>query len=443
MTPARSHRRCRRRLGSPGRGRGAALALVAILLGAPPAAAEPGGDTLTAVAARTSADYSRLRRPDGTLEDEYYAFGEGGYYRAPIRDESIDQIGFLPVARDLAAPLARQHFLPTRDAPSARLLIMVYWGMTSGTLDPRADTQQPRPFQLDSASNYPGGSAYSLVPGGLAEVRPNSALGAPGLVVTNVQSEIQDAQNAALLGYDSSLNLPAGYQVTARRIEHDDLIEDVEHNRYFVVLMAYDFQLLLHQRKHKLLWEARFSVREGRNRFDEMLPRMAAYSAQYFGQDTGGLIRRPLPLGQVEIGAPRLVASSPDLRGSLAGTTLLAGSSLVNARSPAVPPPTLPPDLSRRIAAYQAEKTTLQDSFTATIANLAPGDETRRAIDRFNADNAARIVGLHQNAEAIRGDLAALAAHNPAGGLTIEDLQRQFSESIKGSDFRDSLFLHP
>ena len=82
---------------------------------------------------------------------------------------------------------------------------------------------------------------------------------------------------------------------------------EIEQNRYFVVLMAYDFQLLWKQKKHRLLWEARFSVNEQHNQFDKALPAMAQYAARYFGQPTNGLIRQRLLNDRVDIGEPTLI----------------------------------------------------------------------------------------------------------------------------------------
>ena len=72
--------------------------------------------------------------------------------------------------------------------------------------------------------------------------------------------------------------------------------------RYFVVLEAYDFQLLWKQKKHKLLWEIRFSVDQHHNEFDKALPAMARYVSKYFGQDSHGLLRESVPTGRVDIG---------------------------------------------------------------------------------------------------------------------------------------------
>ena len=86
------------------------------------------------------------------------------------------------------------------------------------------------------------------------------------------------------------------------KYRRDELISEIEENRYFVVLMAYDFQLLWKQKKHKLLWESRFSIRQRDHAFDKDLATMAKFASQYFGQDTHGLVRKTIPLGRVDIG---------------------------------------------------------------------------------------------------------------------------------------------
>jgi hypothetical protein len=71
--------------------------------------------------------------------------------------------------------------------------------------------------------------------------------------------------------------------------------------------MAYDFQLLWKEKKHKLLWETRFSISERRNQFDKALPIMARYASQYFGQASNGLVRTRVPEGNVDIKEPTLI----------------------------------------------------------------------------------------------------------------------------------------
>jgi hypothetical protein len=120
-------------------------------------------------------------------------------------------------------------------------------------------------------------------------------------------------KNAMLLGYDSELNALAGAEQapTAMKVRRDDLIAEVEEDRYFIVLMAYDFDALWKHKKHKLLWVSRFSVRSRGTNFNEVLPAMVDQASEYFGQNTQGLLRKALPEGRVEIGEVKSLGTVP------------------------------------------------------------------------------------------------------------------------------------
>src|SRR5208283_3871077 len=96
------------------------------------AAVRASDDTeIGAVASRASTDYVRLRHADGAFQPEAYVFAKGGYWAGGMRDESIDDMRFMDVARIIAGPLARKNYLPAKDPGKTRLLIMVYWGATT------------------------------------------------------------------------------------------------------------------------------------------------------------------------------------------------------------------------------------------------------------------------------------------------------------------------
>jgi hypothetical protein len=122
--------------------------------------------------------------------------------------------------------------------------------------------------------------------------------------------------NARMLGYNASGMIGTDYgqwlAFTALHSRSQDLIDEIEDNRYFVVLMAYDFQVLLKEKKHKLLWETRYSIRQRGNAFDRQLAAMTEYASKYFGQDTHGLLRKPLPEGHVTLGKLEVGEVVPD-----------------------------------------------------------------------------------------------------------------------------------
>jgi hypothetical protein len=399
----------------------------------PPIRGAESNNKITSVSSRSSADYSRSRFIDGSFQSETYAFGEGGSYRAPINDSTIDNVRFMDMARTLAGPLALQGYLPTKDPGKANLLIMVYWGMTSGTIDPRSDNfSQNRINRVLQATR-------DTTPVQFVKPEPYGPV--------SIEGDFIDAKNSVILGYDADLARTSGHEMTALEIEHNDLISDVEHNRYFVVLMAYDFQMMWKHKQHKLLWETRLSIRQERNDFRKMLPAMANYASQYFGQDTKGLVRRPFPEGNVEVGVPESIGVGSGKSDLPSQTTLIADPNTFSARLADNMPdiPELPAELAGHIAAYQKERSDLQNALSAKIETLAPGEETRRAIDTFNVEHSARIAALNQDSEKIRGELAKFANANPhpVAGQSIEALVRQFNDRIKDSELGESLFTHP
>jgi hypothetical protein len=89
------------------------------------------------------------------------------------------------------------------------------------------------------------------------------------------------------------------------------MLTELEEDRYFVVLMAFDFHLMAAQKKAKLLWEARFSIREHDHEFDKSLAAMVAKASGYFGRDSNGLKHETLPDGKVEVGELKNLGTLP------------------------------------------------------------------------------------------------------------------------------------
>lgn len=192
----------------------------AVLAVPPFCSAGAGVGTTTAVFSETSDDYVRSKLPDGSFQGEAYGFGRGGFYGSPSRDETIEGESFMDIARVIARPLADKNFVPTRDPKKARLLIMVYWGVTSGTLDPTSDN-----FQFQRADRPK------------SENRSFDLLGP-----ISFQGGLVDLKNAMILGYAGEIAEAHPRLGIINNVKRDDLIDDIEHNRYFVVLMAYDFR---------------------------------------------------------------------------------------------------------------------------------------------------------------------------------------------------------
>ena len=290
----------------------AALFAGALLAAAPAAFAIEGAEGITAVSSRVSADYVRARLPDGTPKPEGYAFGNGGYWGSPVSDETIDKVGFMDVARVVAGPLRERNYVPDHDPKTTRLLVMVYWGTT----DVPEPTNESSAYQT-FGSEVQEANLLLNSGGGFGAVAAGDDLMSAALQLVKMEESRRariDFKNAIMLGYDSPdgsslIGTAYGDQLrfTALRHARNDLVQEIETRRYFVVLMAYDFQMMWKKKTHKLLWETRFSINQPRNDFGKALPVMASYASRYFGEPSHGLVRETVPTGRVEIHEPTLI----------------------------------------------------------------------------------------------------------------------------------------
>ena len=253
------------------------------LLEGQPAKVNSASDAVgvTAVYSMVRKDYVRTKLPDGSFKPEEYALGKGGRLDGSLRDDSIDNSKFIDIARAIAGPLASQNYRPAKKQDAEDLLIMVFWGTT---------------IVPDPLSMSPGlaGSGHEIT---------NNNVGQ--LYTDDIMRKQIDRKNALLLGYDPDVSAAGGNPVhtgTARDWKNEELLSELEDTRYFVVLLAFDFHAFQTEKKHKLLWETRFSINESKNQFNKALPIMAQYAAKYFGQDSHGLMRTSVPDGKVLIG---------------------------------------------------------------------------------------------------------------------------------------------
>lgn len=229
-------------------------------------------ERVSALSAKVFNGYARTRLPDGSFKPETYALGYGGCVSTLIiRDESIDDLTFDALTQPIKVALGGQQYVQGNDPNTTSLFVMVFWGTTYGSVN-----------TLDGAAK-----------------------------------DIIDAKNAALLGFDSEAGIPnadtihyptpfgTDFRSSFLRVVHADVISSIEVNRYFVILRAFDFQAAIRQKKLRLLWETRLSLSERHHDFGKELPQMARYASQYFGQDSHGLVRNPIPEGRVDIGEAR------------------------------------------------------------------------------------------------------------------------------------------
>jgi hypothetical protein len=301
-----------------------ALGCCAALLASLPAPAAE----VEAIASKVAKDYVRKKLPDGTYQPETYTFGKGDNLGARV-DPTVDHMDFMDIARIMAVPLAQKRYLPTQDPKTTNELIMVYWGTT---LAPEFVTESNSHYLAHQAMQAQANAVQNLRMAATSPeiaTRPDSLNAMPqkqalaeadnavlvatiGIQAENQRREDQDMKTATLLGYDSwwiSANASMGGTALGRR--KADMEAELEEDRYFVVLTAFDYQALVSKKKQKFLWEVRFSIREHGNAFDKRLSAMVSLASDYFGRDSQGLHHVDVPEGKVEIGPVKSLGVVP------------------------------------------------------------------------------------------------------------------------------------
>lgn len=278
------------------------------------------------VVAQAAKEYQRQELPDGSFRPETYVLVNGGMFPGTIRDASFDKVSYPKVAGLLAQQLATQNYFLARKSADADLLIVVHWGLTVPFSDATAVDTMLTAAQAVSALNFerneenrPQTLARNMLQGPASqkyetlhlEEAADSAVQL--LIMENRYRDMMNERNARLLGYLDEINERNGISRWAGAgTAYDDLVSDIEHPRYYVVIGAYDFPAARKGQKKVLRWVARISIDSQGNSFDERVATMVANAARYFGRNSNGLLRRYQPEYRVDLGETQFLGVAPD-----------------------------------------------------------------------------------------------------------------------------------
>ncbi len=280
--------------------------LAAAALSALPVSAIVEKDQPTALLARRYNGYERTRENGGAYRAETFIFAEGGRIPGGGPDPSIDDLPFGEILKMMAGPLQAQNYVAASDPKNTDLMILVYWGATSEGNDPRDSfVENNLQLGLDALGDD---NVAVITPGPpIAAGAARTSLADETALMLNAHfNNVRDMENfskARLLGYHELLanNYNLRY-LNPRAQLFDDLTQELDRSRYYVILMAVDFKTAWKEKKLKPLWSAQYSIPAAGNNFAVALPYMTRFAARYFGRDSGGLKRVLNPTGRVEMG---------------------------------------------------------------------------------------------------------------------------------------------
>jgi tetratricopeptide (TPR) repeat protein len=296
------------------------------------AAARADTPIVTAVFSKTGRGYERKRLPDGTFKREYFVIANGRYLPGAAKDDSIDRVRFPQIAGLIGEYLARQNYFLAPKAEDADFLLLISWGTSIPFSDARRSDQlgnlatamgNSREAManyrraLDASRQMQGQTSTvgrELAEAEAAAYQANDVLDSQLMqsqAAENARDKVTE-RNARLLGYVEELdNRNNASRFAGAGAAYDDLLSDLETERYFVIVTALDFRKLTKENKQVVLWSTRVSIEAHRNRFDQALETMVASAGRYFGQNSGGLERKPQE-GRVTLGELKFLGVTED-----------------------------------------------------------------------------------------------------------------------------------
>jgi hypothetical protein len=385
-----------------------------------------GGRQIDMVAVAEQTNQGVMVTPPTADQPTFYVAYDGGYIEAgdPIAGEKPPTPAV--IGQTLRKVLAARGYQPATAPGTASLLLVYHWGSIN-----------KEAFAIPSFNR----------------IRPNLKariyLVAPTRTAATLENYLLSRKAAPNL--NESAPVPGFLSPQLR-----DVLSLAQDDRYFVVVSAYDYAAL-GRREPTLLWRAKMSARSVSGAMYKVLPALIAGGGRFLGHNLpkARFFKTPLyPFGET---AATAETSEPLPAPAVAGQLDAAFiSSLVKQEhdhfsgegvaDPAEEGPrssasagrepsqsSLPPALTKQITGYRQEKLALQEALAVRIKAHTPGADTREAIDAFNQENAGRIAALAKTREAIRDELARLAAANTdtATAKSLNALLREFAADVQ------------
>jgi len=234
-------------------------------------------------------NYLESKEADEGLVRETYHMVKGKFIGGYINDKTFEKVPFLEVAENLALQLRSRNYFLAQHKDAGDLLIIVNWGVTQI----QADFEELFPTDEEEPSAEEDPEGDSFLDGG-----PDSVLREEGYTY-------REQSNAALIGFDRALRRKdLGTQ------DQFELQEMLQNERYFMILSAFDWQLLRKTGEKKLLWSTRFSMDAVKQGFDEAHFALSRGAANYFGTNLDGKLGKVntyVGPGDVEAGELKVI----------------------------------------------------------------------------------------------------------------------------------------
>ena len=260
-------------------------------------------DNFVSVKAWASEEYlkERARNPDSRIQT--YQFMEGKRYMGKSVDAGAQEMTFVEIATDLAQHLAKQNFYPDPVLGEGDLLLVVNYGETD--------------FEEDMMEILGIHNEESVLGQDVSQVDVSSASAADVTALFDAidtiagTSSLTDGFNSGnsmtrkekawMLGIDDISEKPDHLN---SNYEYEEMLKEA---RYFVVVLAYDYQLLTKTGEKKLLWSTRYNIRSAGQSYEAAIKDMNLIAGDFFGKNFKKLTRKRqddnsrVEMGEIEV----------------------------------------------------------------------------------------------------------------------------------------------
>ena len=264
--------------------------------------------SLVVVNSKAHEDFSIAREQDPSKEVLTYAFMKGRFHPGTRNDPAMNNMSFSNLVLEIATHLQKQNFLPVPDPHKADLLIVVHYGATSGQ-DSFEELQG-----ITSLEDYgfgDGAVTSASIGGGSVDVSALNAIQDMQFEI-NKNLTIQQGNQGSMNYMAHLIGMEVAFAGDIGPREERYLMNLLNEERYFVILMAYDIRKLREGDIH-LYWTTRYSVRATGQAFGDALKDMNLVAENYFGKNMGKLVKkRVTDKSRVELGELEVVGTKAE-----------------------------------------------------------------------------------------------------------------------------------
>lgn len=258
--------------------------------------------SLVVVNSKAYEDFSIAREQDPSKEVITYAFMKGRFHPGTRNDPAMNNMSFNELVLEIATHLKRQNFLPVPNPKEADLLIVVHYGSTS------VQDSFEELHGIDSLEDYgfgDGAVASAGSGGGSVDVSALNAIQDMQFEI-NKNLAIQEGNQGSMNYMARLIGMEEAFSDNIGPSEERYLMNLLNEERYFIVLMAYDLPKIREGEIH-LHWTTRYSIRATGQAFGDALKDMNLVAGNYFGKNMGELVKKRVTdksrvqLGELEV----------------------------------------------------------------------------------------------------------------------------------------------